>query len=134
MIVKINRIQQDTVQTLGNLSIISEDGKKVFECKTIELGWNDNKRRVSCIPKGTYVVKKRNSPKYGDHFHITDVPNRDWVLIHSANYSRQLLGCIAVGDSHVDIDKDGLKDVTNSKNTLKALRILLPEEFALEII
>lgn len=133
MIVKIKRIQQDKIQTLGDWVIIGDDGKIVYSCKTIELGWNDNKRRISCIPKGTYIVKKRWSKKYGDHFHITDVEGREWILIHAANYSRQLLGCIAVGDAHVDIDKDGLKDVTNSVNTLKALRILLPDEFALEI-
>ena len=99
----------DKAQTLGNGSIEGHD----FKFKTVELEYNDNKRRISCIPPGTYIVKKRTSPKYGEHFHITNVPNRDFILIHGANFSRQLLGCVAPGDSHVDIDKDGLTDVTN---------------------
>ena len=107
----------DTLQTIGEFHVIGAD----FSGTTIELEYNDNKKRISCIPSGTYIVVKRTSAKYGEHFHITDVPNRDFILIHSANYSRQLLGCIGVGDAHIDLDKDGLKDITNSKNTLKKL-------------
>ena len=99
----------------------------------MELEYNDNKRRVSCIPKGTYIVKKRFSNKYKYHFHITDVPNRDFILIHSANFSRQLLGCIGVGEAHIDIDGDGLKDVTSSKQTMAKLNNIMPDEFLLQI-
>lgn len=126
----INRLaDNDKVQTLGEFSIEGSD----FKGKTIELEYNDNKRRISCIPAGTYTVVKRTSQKYGMHFHITNVPNRDFILIHSGNYSRQLLGCIAVGDSFVDLDKDGLKDITNSKTTLKKLVEIMPNEFLLVI-
>ena len=97
----------------------------------MELEYNDNKKRISCIPPGTYIVKKRTSEKYGQHFHITNVPNRDYILIHGCNYSRQLLGCIGVGDAHVDLDKDGLKDITNSKKTLAKLYSIMPDEFKL---
>lgn len=130
----LNRIQQDKVQTLGIMEALEDNGNVVFKCFTMELGWQDNQRRISCIPKGTYAVKRRTSDKYGNHFHIQNVPNRDLILIHPANYSRQLLGCIGVGDSHVDIDKDGLKDITNSKNTMKKLLELMPEEFTIEIL
>ena len=99
----------------------------------MELGWQDNKKRISCIPAGNYICKRRYSDKYKDHFHVTNVPNRDFILIHPANYSRQLLGCIGVGDAHIDIDKDGLKDVTNSKKTMAKLLQILPSEFILEI-
>lgn len=126
----INRLpDKDKVQTLGEFHIEGSD----FKGKTIELDYNDNKRRISCIPKGTYTVIKRTSAKYGKHFHITNVPNRDWILIHSANYSRQLLGCIGVGENFIDIDGDGLKDITNSKKTLTKLYEIMPNEFLLEI-
>lgn len=133
MKLKLKRIQQDKVQTLGELSVVGDSGGVLFECKTMELGWNDNKKRISCIPTGNYVVKRRYSEKYKQHFHIINVPNRDFILIHPANYSRQLLGCVGVGDAHVDIDKDGLKDITNSKKTMEKLLQLMPSEFVIEI-
>jgi hypothetical protein len=100
---------------------VHENNSIVFECKTLELPWKNNERRVSCIPAGTYPIKKHRSPKFGNSFWIKDVPNRSEILIHPANYVRQLLGCIAVGEKHADIDKDGLIDVTNSKKTMEKL-------------
>lgn len=126
----INRLpDNDKAQTLGEFTIEGSD----FKGKTMELEYNYNFRRVSCIPPGTYIVIKRVSKKYGEHFHITDVPNRDLILIHGANYSRQLLGCIGVGEAFVDLDKDGLKDITNSRATLKKLLTIMPKEFKLVI-
>jgi hypothetical protein len=46
----------DKAQTLGELSIDGND----FKCKTMELEYNDNKKRISCIPPGTYIVKKKD--------------------------------------------------------------------------
>lgn len=119
----------DKAQTLGEFTIEGHE----FKGKTMELEYNDNKKRISCIPPGAYIVKKRKSDKYGNHFHVTDVPNRDFILIHPANYSRQLLGCIAPGESFVDLDKDGLKDVTNSRKTVDKLLEIMPDEFQLII-
>jgi len=133
MHVKIQRIFSSEFQTLGILTIYDEHNFPFWECRTLELPDLGNKNRISCIPEGEYKVVKRNSPKYGDHFHILDVPNRSYILIHSANYVRQLLGCIAVGLSHTDIDGDGHRDVTRSKQTLKDLNRELPDTFQLEI-
>ena len=129
---KLKRIYFQEKQTLGKLSVC-EGLTILFTCFTVELPWLNNVRLVSCIPPGKYKVTKRNSKKYGLHFYILNVPGRDMILIHSANFSRQLLGCIAPGDNHTDIDKDGLQDVTNSKNTLKKLIELMPDEFEIEI-
>lgn len=120
-------------QTLGILTIYDDHGFPFWECRTLELPDLNNQSRISCIPKGEYEVIKRNSAKYGDHFHILNVPNRSYILIHNANYVRQLLGCIAVGLSHTDIDGDGLRDVTRSKSTMKDLNRILPDSFKLEI-
>ena len=133
MNVKIQRIQKDSFQSLGILTIYDDNDFPYWECRTLELPDLDNKNRISCIPEGEYEVVKRNSAKYGDHFHILDVPNRSYILIHSANYKRQLLGCLAVGLSHTDIDGDGHRDVTRSKSTLKDLNRELPAKFKLEI-
>jgi hypothetical protein len=124
---KLQRVDSVDKQTLGEFIYQN------FSCKTIELGWHNNEKQKSCIPKGTYKVIRRNSAKYGEHFHITEVPNRSLILIHNANYARELLGCVGIGDKHTDIDGDGLRDVTNSKNTLRAMLKALPKEFLLEI-
>ena len=127
-IVYLNRFKGDDKQTLGELLF-----KGKVECKTLELAWNSNNRRVSCIPTGRYRVVRRKSVKYGQHFHITGVPNRDTILIHNANYHYQLLGCVAVGNQHVDINKDGYLDVTSSKATMARILKTLPLEFDLII-
>ncbi len=132
--VLIQRTEKTDTQTLGELTVYEDRVKPIFSCKTLELEEDKNARRDDCIPVGTYKVIKRYSAKYKNHFHILDVPDRDYILIHPANYSRQLLGCIAVGRKHIDIDKDGLKDVTSSRNTMKEFYSLMPDEFILKIV
>jgi 7-cyano-7-deazaguanine synthase in queuosine biosynthesis len=101
--------------------------------KTIELQWKDNARRTSCIPLGTYSVAKRTSNKYGNHFHLLNVPGRNMILIHSGNYYSDSLGCIIVGEKHSDIDGDGLLDVVNSKMTLSRMYTTFPDRFKLTV-
>lgn len=76
------------------------NGKIVHEgkllCYCIELPWKNNQRRVSCIPEGSYSLKKRNSAKFGEHIEIKDVENRSLILFHPANNAmKELNGCIA---------------------------------------
>jgi len=126
---KLIRLEETQEQTLGYLF----DGLEKLAC-TLELAYKENKFQISSIPKGNYCVKRRWSQKYGNHFHILDVPNRDYILIHAGNYYTQILGCVLVGNHHVDINKDGYKDVTSSKNTMKKLIDSLPNDFELEIV
>lgn len=133
LVVRLRHIYQNDKQTLGIMTLYDGHDFPFYEVRTLELAWKENQRRISCIPTGEYEVIKRYSKKYGDHFYILDVPNRDYILIHSANFSRQLLGCVAVGMSHTDIDGDGLRDVTSSKSTLKKLNKHLPNRFKLII-
>lgn len=129
----LKRFDYDDKQTLGDLIVFNERNGIEFTCRTLELAWKDNKRRVSCIPEGEYTVVKRNSPKYKDHFHILDVEGRDYILIHHGNFHSDILGCVLVGKNHIDIDGDGYKDVTSSKKTMGRLNEVLPKEFILRI-
>ncbi len=82
---------------LGKLYFNSE-----FYGHTLELAWNDNKKRVSCIPKGVYEVKKRHTEKSKykyEHLHILDVPNREMILMHIGNYPKNSKGCILIGNT-----------------------------------
>ena len=78
----------------GTNGILKCKGKVV--CKTIELPWKNNERRVSCIPEGKYFIKKRYSSKFGWHMEIIGVDNRTLILLHPANNAlKELNGCIA---------------------------------------
>lgn len=53
-----------------------------------------------CIPLGEYDVKwTTDHPHHPDGcYEIQNVPGRTAILIHSANWFQELLGCIALGD------------------------------------
>lgn len=131
--VSIKRTSHEKKQTLGTMEVLKE-GKFVYSCKTLELPWLGNAPQKSCIPTGTYKVVKRVSPKYGAHFHILNVPNRSYILIHHGNYHTDILGCVLVGQAHQDINGDGYRDVTSSKVTMAKLNKLLPDAFNLVIV
>lgn len=130
MNIKVQRIKDNGNQTTGTMSA----GE--FSCATLELPWKDNNRGISCIPKGLYnwikVVATAAIPY--PHILILSVANRDGVCIHRANYVRQLKGCIAVGEKHIDIDGNGELDVTNSTKTFESLMAILPENGTIEIL
>lgn len=134
LLIERNKEQKSPKQTIGKLSVIDKSGKVIFTCHTLELPWKNNQKQVSCIPPAMYCVKKRHSAKYGNHFHILNVPNREYILIHQGNYYTQILGCVLVGSALADINKDGIADVTNSVATMKKLNELLPNDFQVEII
>jgi hypothetical protein len=128
-------ITTDTKQTIGNGFLLSDaDNFIKYEFRTLELSWKDNKRSISCIPCGDYTVIKRKSKKYGNHFHILDVPDRSYILIHNGNYNYQTKGCVLVGDDLSYLNSDNDIDVVNSKKTLKKLYSLLPDKFDLSIV
>lgn len=120
------RLETSEKGTFGTLSV---NGKLVVH--TCELPWKDNQKKISCIPSGTYTAKLRNSPKYGDHWHIQDVPNRSLILIHHGNTINDIEGCILVGLSRGEVN--GLPAVIQSRKAMELLRQTLPAEFTIEI-
>lgn len=132
MKIELVRGQKTGLQTLGTITVF-EGTEKLFECKSLELPWKNNNHNVSCIPEGEYKVRKRFSDKFGNHFHVMEVPNRAEILIHSGNYYTQTRGCILVGSTFEDINNDGNLDVANSKATLTHLNEIMPDEFTIKI-
>lgn len=116
-VVSIVRVKGDNNATYGLLKVV-QNNRILFECKTIERGWLDNQSRISCIPQGVYNVKQTFSPRFKVNLYLVEnVPNRAGIRFHPANFSKQLNGCIALGLDFSDIDKDGVIDLTSSKNT-----------------
>jgi hypothetical protein len=91
---------RDTFTDKSTIGKLYFDGE--FYGHTLELPWKDNEKRVSCIPKGVYEVKKRHTEeskyKY-EHLHILDVENRELILMHIGNYPKNSKGCILLGNT-----------------------------------
>lgn len=76
---------------------------KIFD--TIELPWKENKNKISCIPEGTYTLKKRVSGivnrttkgKHAEGWEVTKVDGRTFIMIHIGNTVDNFEGCIGIG-------------------------------------
>ena len=72
-----------------------------FQLHSMELPWRDNQHAISCIPVGIYTAKADTTGQF-HYWQIVDIPNRDAIEIHSANWAgdvskgfrSDLKGCI----------------------------------------
>ena len=126
--ITLKRSQQDDYGTFG--SLLDDNGDSL--CVTVELPWRDNEPQKSCIPAGVYNVIPHNSPAHPDTWEISGVPGRSEILIHSANFPDELLGCVGAGQAISMIE--GKLGVTNSVQTLDKLREVLPNSFMLAVV
>lgn len=78
---------------------------------TLERRWLDNRPNESCIPNGEHLCKRTISPKFGETFEVTRVPNRTDILFHRGNLFGNSLGCILVGAGYGKINNQwGITD------------------------
>ena len=91
------------------------DSKDILIAETLELPSNDNKVCKSSIPVGVYDVVSRNSPKFKQHFSLTEVHGRTNILIHTGNYPKNTTGCILVGKTR------GKDAINSSRVTMNKL-------------
>ena len=129
----IFRHTEQEKQTLGYGFVVDKNSNPVFFFSTLELPYSGNRASISSIPIGIYKGIKSNSPSLGNVIKINGVLDRTHILIHQGNYNNQIRGCILVGTSFVDINKDGVIDLFNSKITLNNLLKHLPIAFNIEI-
>jgi len=102
-----------------------------WSCYTIERPWLDNKPNVSCIPEGEYRCEPFSGTRFQDVVQIMDVPDRTFILFHTANFPYDVEGCIGVGDRFLS---DALEPaVYNSKKTLAAFFDVVGYDFDLTI-
>jgi hypothetical protein len=115
--------------------LLNDNDAIIKAYESLELPDENNKRNVSCIPEGTYQAIKHQSPKHGDSLWVQNVPNRSEILIHKGNYYTDILGCILIGDDLADINRDGIMDVTNSRNSvIELISLIDKDEIEIEII
>ena len=90
MTIELQRLYRDS-WTEGTISI-----NGILLCRSVELGWANNERNVSCVPEGVYPVAIIQHPKFGECLQINGVKGRSGILVHVANDAqKELRGCIA---------------------------------------
>jgi len=121
----VDRFFESGKKTLSECGIW-KNNKFVFYFKGLELPWRNNEVEVSRIPSGTFqaIAAKRPNGKFSIRF--LDVVGRTWILIHIANYLRDIRGCIAPGLRFEDIDGDGVMDVADSLRVMRELEKQFP--------
>lgn len=133
--ITINRTFQNDKQSLGVCTVFDEVNRPIFSGLSLERGWLDNQKNISCVPKGRYTVVYEYSDAFSrELWELKNVPNRAECKFHVANYWHQLKGCISLGSRLIDIDKDGYYDVASSGNTMLSFHIALRGETKAELI
>lgn len=130
---RIIRLRDNGNATYGVWKVFQGSDELLSVC-TLEPSWMFNLKYISCIPTGRYHVKKRQSTKYGWHFHFQDVQGRTFILAHTGNLYSDSEGCIIVGDQFGYVNGDPVLDVKGSKSAMKKLLDLLPDEFLLDVM
>lgn len=105
--------------TLGTCLVYNKD-QQIFKSECLERGWKNNMRNVSCIPTGIYPLKLEYSGKFKKElWEVKDVPGRSECKFHTANFWRQLNGCLSLGKERLFIDNDNVLDVSYSADTME---------------
>lgn len=95
------------------LGVLDYAGKRF---STVEKPWRGNRPYESCIPESTYPMRRHDSPKFGKRtWEIAEVPGRTHILIHVANYPRNVVGCVGLGLQPLA----GFAGVGSSKQAIK---------------
>jgi hypothetical protein len=142
MDLEVLRISSQKDSTNGILFDVT-GGKRTFLCYTLE----DEHRKEKVagetrIPNGTYKITLRKvggfhsryQKKYGNMHKgmlwVREVPNFEYILIHTGNTDEHTAGCLIVGDSQQANFGDSNGFVGSSTNAYK--RIYPPIAKALE--
>ena len=118
---EVLRYSSGADSTLGLLFINDANGRE-FLSYTLEDEFREEKVSAETrIPEGTYDIKLRTeggfhnrySAKFGTPWHrgmlhVQDVPEFEYILIHTGNTDEHTMGCLLVADSSTqNITKDG---------------------------
>ena len=129
----LERNKSTLFSTTGKLLLVDNKTNLILQLHTLERPWIFNERKVSCIPTGTYLVKRHTSPKFGQCFKVQDVKGRSDILIHSGNVVNDTLGCILVGLTNGSVDDSSSAMICNSRKAMAVLLALIDKEIVLHI-
>lgn len=127
MRLRLHRFLSTEEGTFGQMWV--GDDLRLF---TVERPWADNQPNVSCVPAGSYMLEPHRSRRFGETWalvggSVSHHPNlytlRDGILLHAANLSSELQGCIAPGLSLGFIHDE--MAVLSSRSAMAKLRAAL---------
>lgn len=124
----IRRFRSDDIGTFGTLEL----NDKVYF--TVEKPWKNNTPFESCVPDGEYTLIPHG--EYGkdgnvlalvgetvSHYEDPDF-ERYACLIHTANYPKDVVGCIGLGEDY----NSELDMITNSRKSIKEFYTIIDPE------
>ena len=136
MKLQVLRFSSESDSTNGLLLDVTEEIK--FLAYTLEDEYRKHKKsKETRIPAGTYKIElrdeggfhKRYSKRYPNihrgMLHIIDVPNFEYILIHTGNTDEHTAGCLLIGNSQENnqINKNGF--IGSSVNAYKRVYPLI---------
>lgn len=72
---------------------------------TLEHAYTDSGIWVPKLPDGTFICKRRLSPRFGyELFQIMGVPGHNFIEIHIGNYNEDSSGCVLLGEAIVSLN------------------------------
>lgn len=115
-IVELIRLEENELfGTFGILKI-----NKEAYCVTLEPADELNAQNISSIPAQQYTCYRVQSPKFGNTFEVSNVPNRTKVLFHAGNTIEHTHGCILLAEHFGKLHGNGtMRAVLNSGETFK---------------
>lgn len=99
--VKLLRVTEDPTKPQRGVLLVG--GEPIIV--TLELPWRDNEPKLSCIPTGVYTCKRDTNRKTTGGlripvtYEVAGVPNRNGILFHVGNTTKDTHGCIITGSS-----------------------------------
>jgi|TARA_R110000823_G_C15930318_1_gene499438 hypothetical protein len=98
---------------------------------TVEKPWADNQQNISCIPTGYYKLVRVDSPRFGANtWEVANVTGRSHILIHVANTSADVIGCIGLGMGLFP----QLQGVSNSRKAIENFYLMTADKTEEELI
>ena len=119
----------------GVFGVMDREGQPF--CVTIELPWKNNQKEISCIPEGEYLCERFLRSSGQETFLVLNVPNRDGILIHTANTISDLRGCIGIAEffhkkdvsgntqTSVGMSKDAFNEFMNMLSGQKTFKLVI---------
>ncbi len=132
MIVDLLRVEKNKIYVTFGVVLINSEVFSV-SLEPIDIDKPLQEGLVDCIPEGTYICKRIISPKFGETFEITNVPNSSVVLFHAGNRVIDTHKCVLLGQYFDKLKEDRI--ITNSGNTFnKFMNVMLGiNEFPINI-
>jgi len=117
--IRLERFAYSPIGTFGRLYVAD----RVFY--TVEPPWKDNAVNESCIPEGSYGIRKDTSGEFRG-YEITNVSGRTQIEMHVGNTEDDTWGCICPGLNLGYVK--GKWAVANSKAAFRELRQVMAEK------